>query len=117
MKLNMARADRNNQQLLQQVGSYLTPCRALFTFLYIYVSFPFLLLSFSTPVPHLHPHGRNAVLGSPSLTASSLYRVFTGPRKHVLIFNAALSRAKVRGLFLSETGKARQRMISITKML
>lgn len=38
-----------------------------------------------------------------SLTASSLYRVFMGPHKHVLIFNAALSRAGLRGPFFCET--------------
>lgn len=103
------------------MDSHLIPHRALFIFLYIYVSFLFCVLSSSAP-PSIFMHMGEMRRLVPSFSASPLYRAFTGPRKHVLIFNAALSGAgsfgaKLRGLCLSVTGKVRQRMILITKVV
>lgn len=43
-----------------------------------------------------------------AFTAAALHRVFTGPRKHVLIFNAALSRAGGVGPNLEACATMRQ---------
>lgn len=64
---------------------------------------------FSISCPFLHrPTSRPHTHLVFSFIASTLYRVFTGPRKHVLIFNAALSRAEPDGPNLEACASLRQ---------
>lgn len=87
------------------MSGYLTPSSFSFALAPFYISL--LILFLHLPVFHTESHGGgNAVVLA--FTAAALYRVFTGPRKHVLIFNAALSRAGGVGPNLEACATMRQ---------
>lgn len=88
------------------MSGYLTPSSFSFALAPFYISL--LILFLHLPVFHTESHGGEMHRVVLAFTAVALYRVFTGPRKHVLIFNAALSRAGGVGPNLEACATMRQ---------